>query len=88
VFEWDKSKADENARRHGVTFDEARTVFRDPLATTFSDPDHSIVEHRFVTVGYSTKDRLLYVCHTDRADAVRLISAREATRIEKKSHEG
>jgi uncharacterized DUF497 family protein len=87
-YEWHAEKAAANARGHGVTFEEALTVFYDALATTFPDPDHSVDERRFVTIGYSARGRLLVVCHTERVDAVRLISARDATRAERKRHEG
>lgn len=86
-FEWDRKKALANAEKHGVTFDEAVTVFRDPLAATFDDPDHSSGERRFLTLGYSGQGRLLVVSHTERRDAVRLISARRATPHERKRHE-
>lgn len=79
-FEWNKEKARLNLRKHGITFDEAVTVFY--------DPDHSIGEQRFITVGLSSSDRLLVVSHTDRGDAVRVISARRATAHEKRQHQG
>ena len=85
--DWRRQKATENERKHGVTFDEALTVFYDPLAATFDDPDHSQGEQRFVTVGYSVQGRLLAVCHTERRGAVRLISARRATPHERKRHD-
>jgi hypothetical protein len=78
-FEWDRRKAATNLRRHGVTFDEAVTVFYDPLAATFDDPDHSVGERRLVTVGYSAQGRLLVVCHTERRATLRIISARQTT---------
>ncbi len=87
-FEWDSKKAASNVKKHGVSFDEAVTVFYDPLAATFDDPDHSMDEGRYVTVGFSSRDRLLVVCHLDRGDAVRVVSARRATRSERKRHEG
>jgi len=87
-FEWGAEKAAENLRRHGVSFEEAVTVFYDPLAATFGDLDHSLEEHRFLTVGYSSQGRLLVVCHTERRGAVRLISARRVTARERKRHEG
>ncbi len=87
-FEWDAEKAAENLKKHGVSFDEAVTVFVDPLAATFDDPDHSLAEDRFLTVGYSSQGRLLVVCHTERRGAVRLISARRTTAHERKRHEG
>jgi hypothetical protein len=87
-FEWDGSKATANLRKHRISFDEAVTVFYDPLAATFADPDHSDDESRFITVGYSVRGRLLVVCHVDRGGAIRLISARRATPRERKRHEG
>ena len=86
-FEWDREKALANVEKHGVTFDEAVTVFGDPLAATFDDPDHSRRERRFITVGYSGRGRLLVVCHTERGGAVRVISARRATPHERNRHE-
>lgn len=65
-FEWNRDKASSNLRKHGVSFDEAVTVFYDPLAATFEDPDHSQAERRSITVGYSARNRLLVVCHADR----------------------
>jgi len=87
-FEWDGSKAAANLKKQRVSFDEAVTVFYDPLAATFADPDHSQDESRLVTVGYSAQGRLLVVCHVERGRGVRLISARAATRRERKRHEG
>ena len=87
-FEWDATKAAENLRRHGVSFEEAMTVFYDPLAATFDDPEHSFGERRFLTVGYSSRERLLVLCHTERRGAVRLFNARRATARERKRHEG
>jgi uncharacterized DUF497 family protein len=87
-FEWDGSKATANVKKHRVSFDEAVTVFYDPLAATFEDPDHAHDESRLVTVGYSARGRLLVVCHVERGGAVRLISARRATSRERKRHEG
>jgi hypothetical protein len=86
-FQWDADKARLNLKKHGVSFDEAVTVFYDPLAATFDDPDHSHDEWRLVTVGYSARGRLLVVCHTERGRSVRLISARTATTHERKRHE-
>ncbi|MBI4010976.1 MAG: BrnT family toxin [Candidatus Rokubacteria bacterium] len=87
-FEWEPAKAAANLKKHRVSFDEAVTVFYDPLAATFGDPDHSDDESRLVTVGYSARGRLLVVCHVDRGGAPRLISARRATARERKRHEG
>jgi uncharacterized DUF497 family protein len=85
--EWDRRKASENAVKHGVSFDEAATVFDDPLAMTGSDPDHSIDEDRFVTFGMSSRGRLVAVAHTDRDDTIRIISARRATPGERRIYE-
>jgi len=82
-FEWDADKAARNLTAHGVSFAEAATVFGDPLAITFGDPDHSIAEDRYLTFGLSVAGRLLVVSHTDREDRTRIISAREATRRER-----
>ncbi len=87
-FEWDPQKAEANRLKHGVDFEEARTVYFDPAATTFVDPDHLNSEQRLLTVGYSSQGRLLVVYHVDRADVTRLIGARIATRHERKNHEG
>jgi hypothetical protein len=86
-FVWDPPKAATNLRKHGVIFEEAVTVFYDPLAATFPDPDHSEEEERLITVGYSARGRLLVVCHAERREGVRLISARRATAGERKRHE-
>ena len=83
IYEWDPDKTADNERKHGVSFDEAKTVFLDPFAETFDDPDHSVDERRFMTIELSTRPRLLFVAHVDRgADRVRIISARVATRGE------
>jgi uncharacterized DUF497 family protein len=83
VYEWDSQKADANARKHGVPFNEALTVFRDPLALTFDDPDHSTDERHFITIGVSDRNRILFVAHVERGfDRIRIISARKATRRE------
>jgi uncharacterized DUF497 family protein len=86
-FEWDQKKAESNIKKHGISFDEAVTVFHDPLTATFNDPDHSVGENRWITIGYSTQGQLLVVCHADRRGAVRIISARRATSRERKKHE-
>ena len=86
-FEWDRAKAEWNLKQHRVSFDEAITVFYDPLAATFEDPDHSAGERRLITIGYSARERLLVVVHVEREDAIRLISARVATARERKRHE-
>jgi uncharacterized DUF497 family protein len=86
-FEWDRTKAEQNLKRHRISFDEAVTVFYDPLAATFDDPDHSVGERRFITVGHSPHQRLLVVVHVERGDNLRIISARLATARERKRHE-
>lgn len=86
-FEWDPKKAALNLHKHGVSFQDAAAVFGDPLAGTISDPKHSTGEARFVTIGMTPAQRLIVVVHTDRDDRIRIISARPATRAEKKKHE-
>ena len=87
IFEWDESKAASNLRKYKVSFEEASTVFADNFALSGRDPDHSIEEHRHITFGMSNKDRLLVVAHTDRGSKIRIISARTATRAERKMYE-
>lgn len=87
-FTWDAKKAQINLKKHGVSFDEALGVFSDPFAETIADPDHSVGEHRFVTLGRTINGKLVAVSHTDEDNVVRIISAREATRYERKSYEG
>lgn len=86
-FQWDRRKAKLNLRKHRVSFEEATTAFRDPLSATGTDPDHSAVENRFVTFGLSSKGRLLTVSHTERGESIRIISARHATKPERKIYE-
>jgi len=87
-FQWDPAKATSNVRKHGVSFDEAVTVFKDPLALIFDDTEHSEVEAREIIIGMSTLSRMLLVCFVERyEDTVRIISARPATRTEKKDYE-
>jgi uncharacterized protein len=86
-FEWDPSKAQINVERHGVTFDEASTTFKDPLSLTIDDPLHSIDEIRLTLIGTSHKNRILVVVHTERGDRIRLISARKASRRERRYYE-
>lgn len=86
-FEWDPRKAAKNLRKHGISFQEAATVFGDTLALTFDDPDHSILEQRFITVGMSGAGRVLIVAHADRGENIRIVSARKTTRRERKHYE-
>jgi uncharacterized protein len=86
-FEWNPDKADINLAKHAVSFPEASTIFEDTLSVTFSDPDHSIGEERYVIIGMSDLGRLLIVSHTDRENRIRIISARSANRQEKRFYE-
>jgi uncharacterized DUF497 family protein len=87
LFDWDEEKAKSNLVKHGISFDEATSVFDDPLFLTFADPEHSLREQRFLIMGESARGRLLVVSYTDRKDITRLISARPATRKERKAYE-
>ncbi len=86
-FQWDTHKAAQNARKHHVTFEEAATVFGDPLAWIFDDEDHSEQEHRELIIGHSNRNRLLIVSFTERERTIRIISARKANRQERKDYE-
>ena len=86
-FEWDEAKALANQQKHGVSFEEAATVFANPLAAIFDDPDHSQDELREIIVGHSDRNRVLIVSFTERGGAVRIISARAATPRERKAYE-
>lgn len=86
-FEWDPKKAATNLKKHGVTFQEAATVFGDPLAITFHDPDHSVNEERQITFGLSLQKRLIVVSHTQRKDRTRIINARLMDRKERVIYE-
>ena len=86
-FEWDRAKAETNRRKHKVTFDEAVSVFYDPLSATFPDPDSSATEERLITVGHSSRQRLLVIVHAEQGETIRIISARQATAHERKRHE-
>ena len=85
-FEWDESKAERNLIKHGVSFDEAKTVFEDPLYVDFYDPSHSDNEDRYLIIGESERGRLLIVSYTERGNKNRLISARETTKTEKETY--
>ncbi len=88
VFDWDLRKAKSNHAKHGVSFEEASTVFGDPLSLTIIDPSHSrVAEERFVTIGNSYLGQLLLVAHRDEGETIRIISARKATRRERKDYE-
>ena len=86
-FEWDKSKAAANLSKHSVSFEEAKTIFNDPLYVDFYDPDHSDNKDRYLIVGRSNQDRLLIASYTERDNLIRLISARVVTRSEKEAYE-
>jgi uncharacterized protein len=86
-FEWDDEKADSNLRKHGISFEEAKSVFYDLLSVTIPDILHSEDEYRFIITGYSDEQRQIVVAHTDRNDRIRLISTRLATPSEKKKYE-
>jgi len=85
-FTWDPRKARRNLAKHGVSFDDAKTVFDDDFFLVFADPDHSTEEAPFIIMGQSKQGRLLVVAYTERSDTIRIISAREATRQERKSY--
>lgn len=87
IFEWDPKKTESNARKHRVTFDEASTVFADPLALLMPDPDHSLGEERYLLLGMSNRRRLVVVAFAERPPRTRLISARRATRQEQRGYE-
>jgi uncharacterized DUF497 family protein len=87
LFEWDTHKARKNEETHGVSFDEASTTFRDTLSLTINDPLHSDEEDRFILIGNSGRNRLLVVVHTERGENIRIISARKATKKERKQYE-
>jgi uncharacterized DUF497 family protein len=87
TFEWDSRKARSNLTKHGVGFEEASTIFGDRLSLTIPDPEHSLAEKRYVTMGRAFNAKLLVVVHTDRGDNIRIISARHASRRERKFYE-
>ena len=87
LFEWDPNKAASNLNKHGVTFDEATTVFQDTLSLTIDDPLHSADEERLIIIWISHKNRILVVVHTEREDKVRMISVRNVTNHERRYYE-
>ncbi len=86
TFEWNEEKARRNELKHGVTFEEARTIFNDPFALTIFDPDHSQEEERWLDIGLSTTDRLLVVWYTERGENIRIIGCRRATKREMRTY--
>lgn len=87
IFEWDERKAKANVAKHGVDFEEARTIFNDPQLLTFEDIDHSEQEQRYLSLGISSDGRLLIAAHTEDGDIIRLINCRKATRRERRIYE-
>ncbi len=87
TFEWDERKARSNLGKHGVSFEEAATIFGDRLSLTIPDPEHSLTEERYITIGKALTRKLLVVVHTDRGDNIRIISARRASRRERRFYE-
>jgi uncharacterized protein len=87
LFDWDENKAKSNLQKHNISFYEASSVFDDPLAQIFYDPEHSIEEERFIIIGYSKYNKLLFVSYTERNNFIRIISARNTTKNERKHHE-
>ncbi|MCB8942171.1 MAG: BrnT family toxin [Ardenticatenaceae bacterium] len=87
IFEWHPRKAAVNRQKHQVSFEEASTVFADPISATVFDLDHSDDEDRFITIGFSAQKRLLMVSHTEQGDRIRIISARELTSLERQEYE-
>jgi len=86
-FEWNSKKARSNFNKHGISFDEASTVFEDTLATVYEDPDHSVEERRFLMIGLSSKGQLLHIAFADRGERIRIVNARKVTKKEKRLYE-
>ncbi len=86
-FEWDEDKGKLNQKKHGVSFEEAASIFNDPLSINFDDPEHSLEENRYIIIGLSNQGRYLFVSHTERDDKIRLISARLVTPKERRNYE-
>lgn len=87
TFEWDEEKSRANVRKHGVAFEEAKTVFSDPFAMTISDPEHSSEEDRYIDMGMSSRGRILVVWYTERGRNIRIIGSRKATRSQRRQYE-
>jgi len=86
VFEWDEKKAKRNEVKHGVTFEEAKTIFNDPFAMTIPDPDHSGAEEHWLDIGLSVEGRLLVAWYTERGERIRIIGSRKATKVEERAY--
>jgi uncharacterized DUF497 family protein len=87
IYEWDAKKAAANLKKHGISFADAATVFLDAFALTYMDPDHSAEEQREITIGHTIKEQLVFVAHCERRGRLRIISARSATRSERRQYE-
>ena len=87
TFEWDEVKAKENLKKHGVNFEEGKTIFNDSFLFTFPDIEHSVNEERYINIGLSANGRILIVIHTERQEKIRIISCRKATARERKFYE-
>ena len=86
-YQWNSAKAAANRKKHGISFEDAVTVFLDPLALTFPDPYHSVDERQEITIGHTIRQELVFVSHCERGDRVRIMSARLATRTERYQYE-
>ncbi len=87
TFEWDEEKSGSNLKKHGVSFEEAKTVFNDSLAITIDDPDHSDEEERYIDIGFSSKGRVVVVWYTERNENIRIIGCRKTTKAERRAYE-
>ncbi|MBI5591535.1 MAG: BrnT family toxin [Deltaproteobacteria bacterium] len=87
TFEWDEVKAKENLKKHGVSFEEGRTIFNDSFLFTFPDVEHSVKEARYINIGLSANGRILIVIHTERQEKIRIVSCRKATARERRFYE-
>lgn len=87
TFEWDQNKSEANEKKHGITFEEAKTVFNDPFSITIGDPDHSDDEYRYIDIGFSSKGSVLVLWYTERNENIRIIGCRKASKFERKTYE-
>jgi uncharacterized DUF497 family protein len=87
TFEWDEEKSRQNLRKHGVSFEEAKTIFNDPFAMTIADPDHSLRENRYIDMGMSCRGHILMVWYTERGSNIRIIGSRKTTRSQRQQYE-
>ena len=87
TFEWDQNKSEANEEKHGISFEEAKTVFNDPFAITIDDPDHSHDEYRYIDIGFSSKGSVLVLWYTERNENIRIIGCRKASKFERKTYE-